>query len=142
MVQNWTTGVGQGVVPRDSAYQMEFSVSCLIGISAPMVGCSRPQWVRWMELWGWHGAWGNLKERSQLEVGSLHLENFPIFPLIEEKPGSVGQMGWESLFPWQPEKAISKVVPQPSPLGSRLDLGGVRGACYGNCVSPQWPPNP
>lgn len=34
-----------------------------------------------MALWGWHGAWGNLKEKSQLEVGSPKLENFPVLPV-------------------------------------------------------------
>lgn len=61
---------------------MEFGVPCVIGTSAPAVGCSTPQWVGWIELWGWHGAWGNLKEKSQLEVGSSRLENFPVLPVI------------------------------------------------------------
>lgn len=77
---------------------MEFVVPYLIGTSAPAVGCSRPQWVGSVVLWGWHGAWGNLKEKNQLEVGSPRLENFPVLPtLIEEKPGCGGQMGWENV---------------------------------------------
>lgn len=43
-----------------TAWQVEFGVPCLIGTSVPAVGCSRPQWVRWVVLRGWHGAWGNL----------------------------------------------------------------------------------
>lgn len=60
---------------------MGFGVPCLIGTSAPAVGCSRPQWVGWVVLRGWHGAWGNLKEKSQLDVGSPKLENFPMPPV-------------------------------------------------------------
>lgn len=61
---------------------MEFGVPCVIGTSAPAVGCSTPQWVGWVELRGWHGAWGNLKEKSQLEVRSPRLENFPVLPVV------------------------------------------------------------
>lgn len=126
VVQSWTVG-GRGLLLSGRTYQMEFDVPCLIGTSAPAVGCSRPQWVGWVVLRGWHGAWGNLKEKSQLEVGvSPGLENFPVLPvfLLRRSLAPGGQMGWESLFPWQPEKAIPKVVLQPSPLGTSLGPGG------------------
>lgn len=99
---------------------MEFGVPCLIGISAPKVGCSRPQWVRWVVLWGWHGAWGNLKEKKPVKDGFSQSGEFPyaICALTEEKPGSGDQMGWENLFPMATRNAIAKVVLQPSPLGS------------------------
>lgn len=32
-------------------------------------------------------------------------------------------MEWENLFPWQPEKAIPKVVLLPFPLGSTPEQG-------------------
>lgn len=69
---------------RLSNSQMESDVSCLIGTSAPAVGCSRPLWVGWVVLPGWHGAWGNLKEKkkSQLEVGSPRPEYLPVLPVF------------------------------------------------------------
>lgn len=118
------------VLLRGRTYQMESDVPCLIGPSAPAVGCSRPQWVGWVVLRGWHGAWGNLKEKKPVRSGVSQAGEFSCAPclLSEEKPCTGGQMGWEKLFPWQPEKAIPKVVLQPSPLGSSLEQG-VRGAC-------------
>lgn len=72
---------GRYCIAQGRTYQVEFGVPCLIGTSVPAVGCSRPQWVRWVVLRGWHGAWGNLKEKSQLEVGPPRLENFPVPPI-------------------------------------------------------------
>lgn len=54
---------------------------------------------------------------------------YAICALIEEKPGSGDQMGWENLFPMATRNAIVKVVLQPSPLGSILHL------CYSICIS-------
>lgn len=104
---------------------MEFGVPCLIGISAPKVGCSRRQWVRWVVLWGLHGAWGNLKEKKPVKDGCSQSGAFPcaLCALIEEKPGSGDQMGWENLFPRATRNAIAKVVLRPSPLGSVLPWG-------------------
>lgn len=82
-------------------------------------------------LWGWHGAWGNLKEKKQLEMGSPRLENFPVLPTPLLRRNLAVVVRWDGrMFPWQPEKAIPKVVIHPSPLGSSLDQR-VRGACYG-----------
>ena len=89
------TAGGRYCIAQGRTYQVEFGVPCLIGTSVPAVGCSRPQWVRWVVLRGWHGAWGNLKEKSQLEVVLPGWIIFlcPFYPLTEEKPGSGGQMG-------------------------------------------------
>lgn len=80
---------------RSRTYQMEFDVPCLIGTSAPVVGCSRPRWVGWVVLRGWHGAWGNLKEKSQLEVGSPRLENFPVLPVFLLRRSLVLVVRWD-----------------------------------------------
>lgn len=110
---------------------MEFVVPYLIGTSAPAVGRSRPQWVGSVVLWGWHGAWGNLKEKHQLEVGSPRLENLPVLPTPLLRRNLAVVVRWDGrMFPWQPEKAIPKAVVHPSPFGSSLDQR-VRGACYG-----------
>lgn len=76
-------GLGE-VLLGGRTYQMESDVSCLIGTSAPALGCSRPPWVGWVVLRGWHGAWGNLKEKkkSQLEVGSPRPEYLPVLPVF------------------------------------------------------------
>ena len=116
------TIAGRYCIAQGSTYQVEFGVPCLIGTSVPAVGCSRPQWVRWVVLRGWHGAWGNLKEKKPVRGGTSQAGEFSCapYPLIEEKPGSGGQMGWENpnLFPWQPEKANPRAFPfkkQPGP---------------------------
>lgn len=136
-------GLGE-VLLGGRTYQMESDVSCLIGTSAPALGCSRPPWVGWVVLRGWHGAWGNLKEKKKKPVrsGVSQAGVSSCAPcLLEEQPAAGGQTGWENLFPWQPEKAIPKVVLQPSsPLGSSLELG-VRGTDDGICVGPTWTPN-
>lgn len=41
--EDLTIGARWGVVFRGRTYQMEFGAPCLIGISAPTVGCRRPQ---------------------------------------------------------------------------------------------------
>lgn len=67
----------------------------------PAMGCSRPPWVGLVVLPGWHGAWGNLKEISQLEERSSRLENSPTLPAFSMRRNlAQGQMGWENLFPW------------------------------------------
>lgn len=111
----------QAALLRGRTYQMEFGVPCLIGTNAPTAGCSRPQRVEVGVLPGRHGAWGNLKEKSRLKVGSLMLENFPV-PLLtvrgdgricfhgnQEKPLESGPPG----FPFRKQ-------PRPQREGSML----------------------
>lgn len=50
----------------------------------------------WGVLWGWHGVWGNLKEKISVRGAISHNGGVSslvfLAPLTEEKPGSRGQM--------------------------------------------------
>lgn len=80
---------------RLSNSQMEFDVPCLIGTSAPVVGCSRPRWVGGGGTTGLAWCLGEPERKKPVRSGVSQAGEFPCAPclLIEEKPGAGGQMG-------------------------------------------------